>query len=69
VILDNLAISFLLQLNNGVWISSFNGDKMDRELLKMAAYLLDLSKAQDVRAQLHEGLHYEEVVMNYFECS
>ena len=48
-ILDNLAYSYSLQLNNGIPIVEWYSDKSDTELLGVLKYLKKLSKCEDVR--------------------
>mmetsp|Transcript_31891 Transcript_31891/g.54933 ORF Transcript_31891/g.54933 Transcript_31891/m.54933 type:complete len:143 (+) Transcript_31891:132-560(+) len=48
-IVDNSALSFGLQLDNGVPIVSWYQDKNDKELLNLIDYIKQLVKAEDVR--------------------
>ena len=49
VIVDNLPISYSLQLDNGIPIVPFFSEKSDDELLLLATLLADISKFSDVR--------------------
>jgi len=49
LIVDNIENSFALQPENGILVSSFYGDKNDKELNKLIWFLIDLAKVEDVR--------------------
>ena len=61
MLLDNFMVSFLLQLNNGIYIKPFNG-KQDRQLEELYPFLIELSEAKDVRVGLKRIYHYEEML-------
>jgi CTD small phosphatase-like protein 2 len=49
IIVDNLVHSFGLQLDNGIPILDFTGNKHDRELLGLEKILIEAKGAEDVR--------------------
>ena len=49
VIVDNMAHSFAAQMQNGIYIPSYHGDKTDMELPKIRKFLISLSTVDDVR--------------------
>jgi CTD small phosphatase-like protein 2 len=63
VILDNLAYSYSLQLNNGIPIVEWQSDKNDCELLGVLKYLKKLSKCEDVRKYNAKHLKLGELGM------
>ena len=65
IIVDNLAISFKEQLDNGIFISSFMGEKQDGELVKLLHCLLRIKDCEDVRIPLRDLLFMREL---YEEC-
>ena len=48
VIVDNLVHSFGLQLNNGIPILEWKGERNDMELKFLENYLIELSKCEDI---------------------
>jgi CTD small phosphatase-like protein 2 len=52
VIVDNNPASFMFQPYNGIPITSWFGDQDDRELLNLQEFLIQLSRAEDVRPVL-----------------
>ena len=52
VIVDNRVQCFSMNIRNGIPIKSFYGDVNDKELLKLAEYLDELSRVRDVRKKL-----------------
>jgi len=61
VIVDNNAHAFALQLENGIPILEWKGDKNDRELKYMVHYLLELAPVEDVRIFNRKFLKLEEL--------
>jgi CTD small phosphatase-like protein 2 len=61
VMVDNLAHSFGLQIDNGVPILEFTCNHNDRELKYLADYLVELSKAVDVREYNQEHLKLKKL--------
>jgi TFIIF-interacting CTD phosphatase-like protein len=49
VIVDNNVYSFAFQLDNGIPIVPFEGDKDDLELIKLMKYLVTLKDEADFR--------------------
>ena len=49
IIVDNAAMCFALQLENGVPILPFYSDKGDDELMHLVSYLKFISESNDVR--------------------
>jgi CTD small phosphatase-like protein 2 len=52
VIVDNNPTSFMFQPYNGIPITSWFGDQTDRELVNLLQFLIQLSRAEDVRPVL-----------------
>ncbi|OMJ65335.1 hypothetical protein SteCoe_38454 [Stentor coeruleus] len=52
ILVDNTLLSFAFQLDNGIPISSWYGDKNDNELFKLINFLKIIKEAPDVRDQL-----------------
>lgn len=51
VIVDNSVLSFSFQLENGIPILNFNGNKEDDEFKYLLSYLKYLSKCEDIRVE------------------
>ncbi len=56
LIVDNLAHSYGLQIDNGIPILEWHKDKNDVELINLLGYLIKASKAEDVRVYNYENL-------------
>ena len=52
IIVDNSVVSFANQLDNGIHVSSFVGNKNDKELLDLIPVLKNLMVVKDVRPEL-----------------
>lgn len=52
LILDNFVVSFAKNLDNGIHVPAFLGDKEDTVLLSLLPLLKTLSLADDVQAEL-----------------
>lgn len=61
IIVDNLVHSFGLQLENGVPILEWNGEKEDKELNYLMDYLVEASYAEDLREFNAEHLKLKEL--------
>ena len=59
VIVDNSIISFYNQLNNGIHIPTYFGDKNDTALLSLLPFLQALAATDNVQTELRKaiGLH------------
>lgn len=65
VLLDNNIYSFLPQINNGILINSFFGDKNDDELSNVMRYLLDyILPCDDVRKINDTFFGFEKIMKN-----
>jgi len=62
IIVDNLVHSFGFQVDNGVPILEWKGDKEDEELKYLANYLLEAKKSDDIREFNKEKLRLSELV-------
>ena len=62
IIVDNLAHSFGLQINNGIPIISWTGDSEDKELLNLSDYLIAAAFVDDVRKFNRSKLNLEQLV-------
>lgn len=60
IIVDNLVHSFGLQIENGIPILEWNGEKEDTELKHLIDYLVEASYADDVREFNKENLKLRE---------
>ena len=61
VIVDNNAHAFAMQLENGIPILEWTGDKSDKELKYLLQYLLEMYNADDVRSFNRNKLKLEEM--------
>lgn len=61
IIVDNLVHSFGLQIDNGVPILEWDGDKQDKELLYLVDYLIEASRVEDIREFNAERLKLREL--------
>lgn len=64
IIVDNLVHSFGFQIDNGVPILDWRGDRSDQELKYLMKYLLEAKKYDDVREFNKERLRLTELA-NY----
>lgn len=62
IIVDNLAHSFGLQINNGIPIITWTGDESDKELLAITDYLISAAFVDDVRYFNKKKLKLEQLV-------
>lgn len=60
LIVDNNAHAFALQLENGIPILDWKGDRKDRELKYLLKFLYDLAEVDDVRSVNKEILKLEK---------
>lgn len=60
VIVDNHAHAFALQLENGIPIIEWKGDRSDQELKYLLHYLIELSTVDDVRTSNKKNLKLED---------
>jgi hypothetical protein len=58
VIVDNLIVSFISELSNGVVIGTYTGNPDDKELHELANFLLDISSEEDLRIKIRESFDY-----------
>ena len=56
IIVDNSVVTFCQQLDNGIPITTFNGDKNDNELQRLLPYLKSLATSVDVREPLKRDI-------------
>jgi CTD small phosphatase-like protein 2 len=68
IICDNLISNFALQLDNGVPIKSWIGDKEDQELVFLMEYLEKMASAPDVRV-INRRLFQLETLLNRSDSS
>ncbi|CAK63899.1 unnamed protein product (macronuclear) [Paramecium tetraurelia] len=64
LIVDNLAHSFGLQIDNGIPILEWKSDEKDQELKYLTEYLIKASQVEDVRQFNRENLRLRELI-NY----
>lgn len=67
VIVDNSIPSFALQLENGICIPSFQGNKDDTELAKICDFLIGIANVQDVRPFVKEFAGINSLIREYLE--
>lgn len=66
MIVDNLALSFGLQPENGIPVVCYWGDdEEERELVDLAGYLEFLHTQDDVRVSIQKHFHWEELQLYY----
>ena len=65
VIVDNNVYSFAFNLDNGIPILDYMGDKNDDQLLKIADYLRYLKDAQNLRV---ENERVQKLKKMYMDC-
>ena len=54
IIIDNSVISFVGNMDNGIYIPTFNGDPDDKELLPIINFLKEIADVDDVRPYVSE---------------
>lgn len=69
IIVDNLVHSFGFQIENGVPILEWTGDKNDKELKHLADYLIEAKNCDDVRVYNREKLKLLEFCQAKFDDS
>jgi CTD small phosphatase-like protein 2 len=62
ILVDNSTCAFGFQLNNGVPIIPFTGDKTDVELLLLSEYLRQLLQVPDVRKANKDHFKFQQYV-------
>lgn len=67
IIVDNLVHSFGFQIDNGVPIIEWTGDRQDQELKHLADYLIEAKKYNDVREYNKEKLRLVELAQSRLE--
>jgi len=67
VIVDNLVHSFGFQIDNGVPILEWTGNKNDQELKYLANYLIEAKKYEDIREYNKEKLKLFELSQSKIE--
>ncbi len=60
IIVDNSIISFAYQLENGIPILPFNGEKNDKALLSLLSNLLFLKNIKDIRTENKKKFNLQE---------
>eukprot|EP01053_Blabericola_migrator_P011854 Blabericola_migrator_1__11853@NODE_721_length_6735_cov_131_696611_g519_i0_p1_GENE_NODE_721_length_6735_cov_131_696611_g519_i0NODE_721_length_6735_cov_131_696611_g519_i0_p1_ORF_typecomplete_len727_score102_04NIF/PF03031_18/2_5e34_NODE_721_length_6735_cov_131_696611_g519_i0372217 len=65
VVIDNRLISFGLNVDNGIFVSSFLGQSDDAELLQLIPLLIALSKQADVRISLAQTYRLPEIIEKF----
>lgn len=56
VIVDNTLHAFTYQIENGILIKTYEGNKTDRALTNLAAFLLHIKDAKDLRTALFKSI-------------
>jgi len=69
VIVDNMAISFKEQLDNGIYVKTFCGDLADNSLLEIQQFLMEIKDCADIREPLKETYFMSELYQEYKEKS
>lgn len=65
VIIDNCPLSYALQPNNAIPITTWLGDRSDNQLKELIPVLSALAKVPDVRESLKKIVRYNRVEKNY----
>lgn len=64
--MDNSVIAFKEQLDNGIHIPTFIGDKNDEELLKLIPLLKELSNSENTQADIKQYIGLSTLYATYF---
>lgn len=67
VIVDNNVSNFAFQMNNGIPILKWNGDKNDKELEFLQNFLIQISSEHDLRDSIQTRFNLEQLPTIYFE--
>jgi len=62
IIVDNKVLSFALHFTNGIPVINYEGNKNDKELVVLTAYLQSFLKVKDVREKIKENFKLEKFV-------
>lgn len=65
VILENSIISFSANLDNGIYIPSYEGDNKDQELLSIIDFLKEIADVDDVRPYVKEFAGVDKLFTDY----
>jgi hypothetical protein len=64
VIVDNSVISFAGNLDNGMYVPTFEGDPNDRELLPIISFLKEIHDVDDVRSLVRDFAGIQKLSMS-----
>ena len=67
MIVDNLAISFKEQMDNGIYIAPFTGEMDDNYLVDIQHFLLKVKEEPDIRVPLREAYYMDELYKEFIE--
>lgn len=65
IIVDNSIFSFCTNINNGIYIQPFKGDKYDSELEILAPFLEELVEEKDVRLKIKSTFKNSYILKKY----
>lgn len=65
IILENSIISFAANLDNGIYIPSYEGDSADQELLPIIDFLKEIADVDDVRPYVKEFAGVNKLFTDY----
>jgi len=67
VILDNSIVSFVNNIDNGIHIPTYFGDRNDKALLNILPLLKHLAKVEDVRSELRKTVGISSLYSSYLK--
>ena len=67
ILVDNSVISFYCNMNHGIHINSFEGDKRDSELLKLRKYIKEIASSENVEKEIKMKFKIEELYFFYLQ--
>jgi len=62
IIVDNRATSFAIHFTNGIPIKDYEGDKSDKWLMSLCAYLMQFQGLNDVRTKIKQDFKLDKYV-------
>lgn len=69
IIIDNSAVSFAFQIDNGIPVVTWESDYKDRELLDLVKHFEELARAEDVRDVIRRKVNMKGLFKEYLKKS